>query len=68
MYKINLNKSRSTWLYSVSNPFGGSSGSSYCGPQYIALAYALALMPVGADYELIVNGKSKGFFTKTEEV
>lgn len=62
-WRVSLNKSRSTWNWFTSNPHGGGCGSNYCGPQYIAMRRATANIPIGAHYELTINGKQKGMFT-----
>ena len=63
---VNLNKHRATWTHTTHNPHGGSFGSNYCGPQYIALARATRNIPIGASYTLMVNGKDRGTHIKTE--
>jgi hypothetical protein len=66
-YIVRLRKTRATWDYFVENPVGGGCGSNYCGPKRIALTRALVMVPAGADYELITNGKSGGVFRKEAE-
>ena len=56
-WNVRMDKTRATWNYFTRNPHGGGFGSNYCGPKYIALAKAIQSIPVGATYELIVNGK-----------
>ena len=64
MFKVTLNKYRSTWQYFTQNDVGGGFGSNYCGPQYIALARAVENIKPGQQYELVINGKSRGIQTR----
>jgi len=63
-FEVNMNLFRSTWHYCTTNPQGGSFGSNYCGPKYIALAKATYSMQPGTKYRLIVNGKDCGVQVK----
>lgn len=63
-YKVTLQKHRATWYYFTTNPQGGGFGSNNCGPQHIALARAIQNIPAGAEYELIINEKSRGIKTR----
>ncbi len=67
MYTVKLNKYGATWYYYTENPQGGGFGSNNCGPQYIALARARQDIPAGAQYELIINDKSRGIQTRGME-
>lgn len=60
MIEIRLTKDRATWFYYTKNSLGGGFGSTYCGPQYIALARASQNIKSGEQYRLIVNGKDRG--------
>lgn len=62
MYKVRLDKTRSTWNYFTTNPQGGGFGSNHCGSLKVALHMATRGIPVNEQYELTVNGKSKGTF------
>ena len=67
MYKVIMNKHRSTWSYTTVNEVGGSFGSNHCGAKYVALHKALRTVPTGAKYRLVVNGKDQGVHTKAKE-
>jgi hypothetical protein len=57
-WTVRMDKYRATWNYFTTNPQGGGFGSNYCGPKYIAVAKAVAYIPLGAEYLLITNGKT----------
>jgi hypothetical protein len=64
-WKITMQKDRATWTYFTTNPQGGSFGSNYCGPMYIALARAQYAIPAGEVVCLEVNGKQRPNFVKS---
>jgi hypothetical protein len=64
MWKIKLWKNRSTWHWFTENPQGGGFGSNLCGPQKHALTAAMRNIPSGADYQLFINDKLIGSFTR----
>ena len=65
-WKVKLRKDRSIWRYFTENPQGGGFGCSTNSgaPRGAALLQATRGIPAGAKYELEVNGKPAGTFTK----
>lgn len=64
MYRVRLDKHRATWNYFTTNPQGGGFGSNHCGTLGVALHKALRNVPIGATYQLIVNGQDRGILTR----
>ncbi len=63
-WAVELSKHGNRWSYTVRNPDGGSSGGSERGTQEQALRYALRVVPKGAEYRLVVNGRDRGMHRK----
>ncbi|MGA2107226.1 MAG: hypothetical protein ABSH25_06245 [Syntrophorhabdales bacterium] len=63
-WKVRLDRYRATWTWFTSNPHGGGFGSNYCGPQYVAVGFAVSNIPKGEEYRLVINGKDRGTFVK----
>lgn len=63
-YRVRMNLYRSTWHWFTTNPQGGGFGSSHCGTKRHTLATATVNIPAGASYQLIVNERDCGTFTK----
>ena len=67
IWKVKLDKRRSTWHYFTTNPQGGGFGSNHCGTKRHTLATAIRNIPVGATVEVIINGQQEGIFTRGVE-
>jgi len=61
---VTLEKHRATWHFFTRNPQGGGFGSSHCGTLRVATSMATANIPRGAQYEVVVNGRYRGGFTR----
>lgn len=64
LYKVVMNKHRSTWTWFCENPVGGGFGSNHCGSKKTALGKAIYGLAPGVQYRLVVNGKDEGIFVK----
>ena len=67
MWKVRMNKQRSTWHYFTTNPQDGGFGSNYCGSKRVALKLATRNIPIGEIYSLEVNYEQQGEFTRGQE-
>lgn len=67
MKQIILRKSGNRMEHGLGNEVGGYGGGCDCGWSYkLAERVELRNIQVGEEYELIINGKSKGIKTKGE--
>lgn len=65
--RITMRKTRSTWCWTVHYSGGGSFGSNYCGPAWIALQNAMRSLQLLSTVELVINNRMMRVYIPSEK-